>query len=380
MLIRDTDRGDVRIGPGPMEVDADGGALIHGLHDHHVHLRSLAAASASVDLHGARDLRRLTTGSGWLRAIGYHESIAGPLDRHVLDAVVGDRPVRVQHRSGELWVLSSAAARHVGLPEHHDGRLWRSDDWLRDRVPPPPLDLATVGAEAWARGVTAFTDTTPHKTAADVDQLVAAALPQQLHLMVPPDLDVDPHPRIVAAHHKLLLDDVTLPAVDELAHEVARAGRGIAAHCVTRLQLVAFLAAGPRPGDRIEHGAVIPEELIAEIARRRLTVVTQPNFVAERGAQYRRDVDPDDLPHLYRCRTLLDAGIEVRFGTDAPFGGADPWAAMRAAVGRDLNPHERVSPAEALDAFRGPGWCLLHVPLEVQLRELDAANVRATFA
>ena len=378
MLIRDTERGDVRIGPGDEELDAAGGALIHGLHDHHVHLRALAAAPASVDLTGARDLSPLRPGNGWLRATGYHESTAGPLDRHALDALVGDRPTRVQHRSGELWVLSSAACRRVGLPDDHDGRLWRSDAWLGARVPPVPLDLAAVGAAASARGVTAFTDTTPGKTAADVEQLAGAGLPQQLHLMVPPELDVPGAPRVVAGHHKLLLDDLTLPTVDELAAEIARAGRGVAAHCVTRLQLVAYLAAGPRPGDRIEHGAVIPEELVGEIARRKLTVVTQPNFVAERGAQYRTDVDPDDLPHLYRCRSLLDAGVDVRFGTDAPFGGADPWAAMRAAIDRELGPAERITPAEALAAFRGPGWCLLHVPLEVQLRELDAANVRLT--
>ena len=33
-------------------------------------------------------------------AIGYHESVAGPLDRDRLDALVPGRPVRVQHRSG----------------------------------------------------------------------------------------------------------------------------------------------------------------------------------------------------------------------------------------------------------------------------------------
>src|SRR5439155_480481 len=56
----------------------------------------------------------------WLRAVGWagHEH---DLDRDVLDAVVPDRPVRVQHRSGALWVLNSAALRRVGL----DQRSWR---------------------------------------------------------------------------------------------------------------------------------------------------------------------------------------------------------------------------------------------------------------
>ncbi|MCU1376592.1 MAG: hypothetical protein JWO68_3878 [Actinomycetia bacterium] len=408
MLIRGTEGGDVRITDGvvaqmaatlPREcgeevVEASGGALLPGLHDHHVHLRSLAAARSSVDVAGGLDaLVAVPPGDGWLRATGYHESIAGDLDRWVLDAVVGDRPVRVQHRTGELWVLSSAAARAVGLPDDHDGRLWRQDEWLRDRVPVVVHDLAAVGTQAAAWGVAGFTDTTPDRPAGDAEELVAA-LPQRLHLLLPSEAEVPAHPRLTAGPHKLLLDDATLPTVDELAAVVAGARRGVAVHCVTRLQLVAFLAAGPRPGDRVEHGAVIPPELIGELARLGLVVVTQPNFVAERGEQYRTDVDPDDLPSLYRCGSLLRAGVAVAAGTDAPFGGADPWAAMRAAVTRTLGPDERIGPAQALSLFLGaavepakprtldPGrpadLCLLHVPLDVQLRELDATNVRLT--
>jgi hypothetical protein len=50
------------------------------------------------------------------------------------------------------------------------------------------------------------------------------------------------------------------------------------------------------PSDRIEHGAVIPAEMVADL--RGLTVVSQPHFVAERGEQYLRDVAPEDLPDL----------------------------------------------------------------------------------
>jgi predicted amidohydrolase YtcJ len=406
VLIRGTEGGDVRIAdgllaevghgldrqPGEEVVEAEGGALLPGLHDHHVHLRALAAARASVDVSGG--LQALDDGGdGWLRATGYHESIAGDLDRWALDRVAGDRPVRVQHRSGELWVLSSAAARAVGLPDEHDGRLWRQDEWLRDKVPPTPLDLAAVGRGAASRGVTGFTDTTPDRAATDVEDLLA--LPQRLHLMAPPDVELPAHPRVSTGPHKLLLDDLTLPTVDELRDVISAAARGVAVHCVTRLQLVAFLAAGPRPGDRVEHGAVIPPELVDELAALGVVVVTQPNFVVERGEQYRTDVDPDDLPSLYRCGSLLRAGVAVAAGTDAPFGGADPWAAIRAAVHRDLGPDERIGPARAIELFLGSAarpavprtldvgtpadLCLLHVPLGVQLRELDAANVRAAF-
>jgi len=372
--VRNTEGGDVELDDGTDRVlDAEGGCVIRGLHDHHLHLRALAAARVSVDVGPGVDLAEALRGApgGWVRAVGF---AGDDLDRRRLDELVADRPVRVQHRSGALWILNGAALRAVGLPDDHDGRLFRQDDWLRERLPPAAHDLGAVGHEALTLGVTAFTDTTPGRDAEEADAL-RAALPQQLELMMPLEVE-DPAPV------KLLLDDDTLPPVDELAasiHEVHRAGRNVAVHCVTRVQLVAALAAGLGPGDRIEHGALIPVELDEELRRRRLTVVTQPNFVVERRTQYERDVDPDDRQILYRCATLLRAGIRVLGGTDAPFGHPDPWAAMRAAVERELNPQERLDPAAALALFTGThGWCVLGVPREVALRELDPANILAT--
>ena len=45
----------------------------------------------------------------WVRAVGYHDTVAGTLDRYTLDALVPHRPVRVQHRSGAEWILNTAA-------------------------------------------------------------------------------------------------------------------------------------------------------------------------------------------------------------------------------------------------------------------------------
>jgi predicted amidohydrolase YtcJ len=169
---------------------------------------------------------------------------------------------------------------------------------------------------------------------------------------------------------------------------------------VTRVQLVLTLAAldtaGRMPGDRIEHGAVIPAELIADL--RGLTVVTQPHLVAERAGQYASDVAAEDLPDLWRLRTLAVSGVAVAAGSDAPFGGADPWHVMRAATRRppDLGPDEAVSPARALALFFGepaaPGTPRLVAPgqpadlIMLRCTPADAARslasdlVAATFA
>lgn len=128
---------------------------------------------------------------------------------------------------------------------------------------------------------------------------------------------------------KFLLDDATLPTPGELAASVAAVRpRPVAVHCVTRVQLLVTLLAleeaGPVAGDRIEHGSVIPAETMPWLARLGVTVVTQPHFPVERGREYATDVDPDDQAHLYRCRSLGEAGIPLAAGTDAPYGSADP--------------------------------------------------------
>src|SRR5262245_52958340 len=113
--------------PGEDVVEVAGGAVIPGLHDHHLHLLALAAAESStvVGPPAVRDrdefdaaLRaaaRRVPHSVWIRAVGYHESVAGELDRSRLDDPVPDRPLRVQHRSGALWILNSRAVEAAGL-------------------------------------------------------------------------------------------------------------------------------------------------------------------------------------------------------------------------------------------------------------------------
>lgn len=73
------------------------------------------------------------------------------------------------------------------------------------------------------------------------------------------------------------------------AHEVRGDGIGGVAELVE-------VSAGAPAGERIEHGALVPAALIDELARRRLPVITQPGFLADRDAA--------DLPDLYRCASL----------------------------------------------------------------------------
>ena len=122
--------------PGEVVVEAEGGALLPGLRDHHIHLLALAAARESVacgppQVQDRRVLKRALRqapgsetspqldSTSWIRGVGYHESVAGDLDRDGLDALINHRPVRIQHRSGALWILNSLALERLDLAVGH---------------------------------------------------------------------------------------------------------------------------------------------------------------------------------------------------------------------------------------------------------------------
>jgi len=400
--------------PGEDVHDCRGGAVLPGLCDHHLHLHALAAwrESARCGPPQVTDRAGLAAAlaaaapdaRGWIRGVGYTESVAGDLDAVALDRLRADRPVRIQHRSGALWMLNTAALASIGaLPAtgapaaigeggapgvepgvergadgRPTGRLWRADAWLRSRLPGSgPPGLAPVGAALLRHGITAVTDATPDLDAAALtaisDAMARGDLPQRVQLLgVPLSTPLGAAlpggaKRPAAGPYKIVLADSRLPRYDELAGRIRAAhaaGRPVAVHCVTREALVLLLAAfgdaGPRPGDRIEHAALIPAELIPELARLGLRVVTQPGFLPHRGDDFLRELPPDDRPDLYRCATLRQAGIPVALSSDAPYGPLDPWAVMAAAAarrtasGQVAGPGERITFRQALCAYLAP--------------------------
>jgi predicted amidohydrolase YtcJ len=412
---------------GELLLEAGGGALLPGLHDHHLHLHATAAALASVpcgppDVRTRADLTavlRRAARTGAVRGVGYHESVAGELGREVLDEIVYDVPVRVQHRSGAGWFLNTAAIHATALETSRDaaverdeddrptGRVWRGDHLLRSAETTLP-DLALVGHRLASVGVTGVTDATPGLDGAALTDLRAAhldgRLPQRQLLLGAPLGDDGPD----VGPWKVVLDEAAGLRLDDLIGvvEICRAaGRAIAIHAVTQAEAIvavtALRQAGPVPGARIEHGSVLPPSLDTDLRALGVTVVTQPHFVVERGDSYLAEVEPRDVPHLYRCASLLAAGVPVAAGTDAPYGQPDPWLAIAAAVTRTtpsgavIGVREEVSAPRALHLFLGspyrpgeparrvaPGapadLCVLHSPLDVALAEPSREHVRAT--
>ncbi|MEU6372603.1 amidohydrolase family protein [Streptomyces sp. NPDC046909] len=420
----------LRAGGEELVVRGEGGALLPGLADHHLHLAAMAALESSVDVSGvareglSRLIARAVPGEdGWVRVVGYDEVAHGELDRDALDVWNPVLPVRVQHRSGALWVVNSTGLRRLGgdtpdgmarlrVATGDDigrGLVWRADAWLREALGARPPSLRAVGARLARLGVTHVADATPDAGAGEVvaEAVRRGELPQHVLLMAAESTASD-HPRLSVGPVKLVVADHELPEFGALVLRIRRAhavGRPVAVHCVTRVALALTLAAldeaGGMRGDRVEHCAVADAALAGELAARGITVVTQPTLVARRGDDYWARVAPEDRGDLWPYAGLLRAGVRVAASSDAPYGDPDPWAGLRAAVerrtisGRVLGPDERVAAATVLDgllsALHDPGGpprqvapglpadlVLLDRPLGEALRAPDAGQVRAT--
>jgi predicted amidohydrolase YtcJ len=415
-------------------IDANGAALLPGLHDHHVHLLAMAARDEGLDLDSLDDERAFdlalshaadSAGDGWVRASGYDEHRHGQIDCRRLDALVGATKVRVQHRSGLAWVLSSAGLEAVlsdDIPSGVEldasgkptGRLLRLDAWLAERVGVSAPSLQKIGAQLSSFGITGVTDATYNLGAGRAELLRQAvqsgALPQSLTLLgVTDDERSSVEGWATVGPAKILVDEVVGLDVDLLAKQIEghhSVGRAVAIHAVSRAETVtvvtALALAGMMHGDRIEHGSVLPADLDPLLEAGEVTVIVQPALVHERGDHYLEVVDGEDLPFLHRAATLLDAGVRVAAGSDAPVTSADPWRAIAAASTRTTRTGQRLGAAERVEAATALGWyltdaldpsgplrrvkvgaradlCLLDAPLAEVLADPNASHVRKTW-
>lgn len=385
-----------RLGEADQDRDCQGKLLLGGLHDHHLHLLATAAKLQSADLTAQIDPTAIksilqakagsTPPGEWLRATGYDERAAGIPDRVTLDQWVSDRPMRIQDRTGALWLLNSAAIALIGpapWPEGVEldqkgaatGRIWRGDAWLRTQIAHKTPSIATLSRQLAAWGVTAVTDAGaqngPEEAAILAHSYRDGTLRQRLTIMGREDLPAGKDYHLGPV--KLLFDERNFPDPASIATRIETArtlGRAVAAHCVTEAELLFYLAAldlagGAGPGDRIEHGSMIAQSLLADIAGAGLTVVANPGFIALRGDRYLSEIDVEDRPNLQRLASLKNAGIAVLAGSDAPYGPINPWVTIRAAMFRQTPAGALLGAGEALSGLQALGLYSAANPLKI---------------
>ena len=364
-------------------LDAEQSELLPGFHDHHFHFFASLAREYSIDCGPPRvknllDLKEALNLSEssvkWIRGFGYHESIAGELGRVTLDEIIDDRPVRIQHRTGKMWILNSRACEILEIDKNVNlegvetdsngkptGRLFRLDNWLRERVKEENRELvAPFSRKLLGFGITGFTDasyTNNFETSTYFRELeISGDIKQRLVLMGDETLE--------RGFLKVMLDEDRLPALDDLIARINTAqvrGRRVAFHCVTHLELLFALEAlrgsdAPK-GHRIEHAALVTPEQINAMSDLEVLVVTQPGFIMAKGDQYLSDVPSVDHPNLYRYKSLLDKEITVLSSSDGPYGPLSPFEVVEAAESREtpggivIAADEMVSREEALSGY-----------------------------
>jgi len=398
-------------GPQTRLVDGRGLTLLPGFIDAHCHLLSYAASLLSVDC-GPRAVRSIgdiqaalgaaaarTPEGRWLRAVGYDETDLAE-GRHPtrwdLDAAVPRHPVRLVHRTGRACVLNSRAMTLVGLDAGSEeppggylerdpstgeptGLLVEMNDVVDAFVPALPYEELSAGVRQAAQtflslGVTAIQDATatnsPQEWALFRRLMAEGYLPLSVTLMegyrhlggLPEADSALPLRRgpvkVVVAE----LGEDLHPGPEELAETVWRvhqAGRQVAIHAVGE---AAVAGAGQALADalrrrprrdhrhRIEHCGVCPPALARRLAALGVLVVTQPSFVYHNGDRYLRQMPVEDMPHLYPLRTLLEAGVPVAAGSDAPVAPPGPLSGLAGAVRRVSSGGALVAPQQAVSA------------------------------
>lgn len=426
-----------RLAPGPGEpmFDADGRWAMPGLWDAHVHPVMWALARSLVDLAGAtcaEDVcRRLANalperpGDGLVLGYG-HRSATWPRPPTVaeLDAVTGSRPVALASGDGHNGWLNSAALALIGEPQR-TGAL-AEDAWYAAyrrlevraaHVETPEAALDAALDDAVARGVVGIVDfefgsafrAWPERVArrrpplriraatyADGLEDVAAAGLRTGDPLVPEDDRVTMGPLKVIADGSLN----TLTAwccqpyadppdsrgrsnigVDDLTDLLTQArglGLDCAVHAIGDLAFAGTLAAIEASGQRgrIEHAQLIDAPSVPRMARLGLTASVQPvHCLDDREAIARFWSDRSE--RAYAFRTLLDAGVPLALGSDAPVAPLDPWRAMAAAVHRAgdgepaWHPEQALTVAEALAASTD-GQTTLHAGSRADLVLLES--------
>lgn len=111
------------------------------------------------------------------------------------------------------------------------------------------------------------------------------------------------------------------------------------------------------PRWRIEHASLLDKQDVARFASMRVIPSVQPSFVIGDFDFAPARLGEDRLAGLYAWRSLLDAGVILLGGSDAPVERGDPLIEFYAAVARrgfdgrqtaDWQPHQAVSRKEAL--------------------------------
>lgn len=407
---------------GAEEVRADGRWLVPGLWDQHVHLAQWTLTSGRLDLAGARSPEDATALVAArvaeypdLPVIGWGHRSAG-WEREVtvseLDAVSGDTPVVLISGDAHHAWLNTPALLHFALPVRDS--VVRESEWFAamarlstlvgdDGTSPEAyrrtLDhAASMGVVGladfeWSGGVPEW----QHRWAegADVLRVRMATYAEGLDDVLARGLRTgDPlvpgDDRLVMGPLKIISDGslntrtawccepygdayrLEYPSGQpnlsgaELRALLARAhahGLEVATHAIGDAAVAEALASYAETGAQgsIEHAQMVNRGDVREMARLGIRASVQPAHLLDDRDLTER-IWGERSARCFAFRWMLDDGVELALGSDAPVSPLDPWLAMAAAVHRSGDEREAWHGEQAL------------TPLEVLRASVDGAG------
>lgn len=378
--------------PGVEEYGADGRWLMPGLWDSHVHLGQWSRGADRIDTSRAGSAEeavalvsaRLSAVPG-RPVVGWgHRPGAWPRPGTVadLDAVAGDTPVVLIAGDGHHAWLNHAGQRALGLPPTDD--VVREETWFAayDRLgdlvdDDEPATYRAAQRRAAALGIVGLVDLEfgdePDRWrerwvsgadllrvrtgvyAAQLDAAIAAGLRSGDPLLPGEDrLTMGPlkvisdgslntgtawchAPYVTGAHpdHPCGAPNLDLAELTDLHARARAAGLEVATHAIGDAAVDTALTAYERVGARgsLEHVQLVARPDVERMARLGLRASVQPHHLVD-DRDLTEQVWPDRAERCFAFRWLLDAGVTVALGSDAPVSPLDPWLAVDAAVRR----------------------------------------------
>jgi predicted amidohydrolase YtcJ len=412
---------------GIEERDGDGRWVIPGLWDHHVHLAQWTARGQRLDLSGsespehvvARVRDHLADHPGPL--VGYgHRLGLWTTDPTVamLDDVAPDVPVVLIAGDAHHAWLNTRALGRLGLPPREG--VVAENEWYEaytriELVLEPDVSPAAYRRaldKAAALGIVGIVDLERGQTPSDWEsrhsplRVRVATYADGLDATIAAGLrtgDVLPGSRnlITMGPLKIISDGSLntrtawcceeyadgsgtgapnqssgeLAGLLDLAH-----GHGleVATHAIGDLALHEALAAYDVTGalGSIEHAQLVRREAVREMARLALRASVQPAHLLD-DRDVTEELWPDRAERCFAFRWMLEDGVQLAFGSDAPVSPLDPWLAIAAAVHRSADERPAWHPEQALTvrealAASVDGRGSVHAGMPADLVLLDA--------
>lgn len=416
--------------------DAAGRYLLPGLWDNHVHFAQWVIQQRRMDLtqtSSADEVLALVRqaapamAGAPLVAYGFRDGLwEHPPTLRALDEVTDGVPAVLISADLHCAWINTAAQHMLGVSSGADG-LVREDAWFPAlEMLQNPAELTSdqyrrVAEQAARRGVVGVVDFEntdniaqwPQRVAEGVDALrvevsvwpdrldeaVARGVrtgdlldPAGLVTMGPLKVIADgslntrtawcwePYPGLAAGHpHRCGMEVVPLHQLQELMRTASTAGIRPAIHAIGDRANTTVLDAFETLGvtGAVEHAQLLRTQDIPRFATLGLTASVQPEHA----------MDDRDIAEAYwagrtgrafALKSLMDAGAELRLGSDAPVAPLDPWLAISSAVERTRDrrstwhPEQRIPIREALAASaRGRSEVSAGDPADLMLVEED---------